>query len=401
MGEADIVRRGFAKKTGTDKYIPIIKDGGYLSQNSEHYIDGYIKTMKDKYGISEEKSNEDIVAFIRVIEDASEYLFSLNHSQPYSYTGYISGYLRYYYPLEFLTVALNINKDKEEKTNALTAYAKKVNIKIRPPKFRHSRSNYICDKTDNTIYKGIGSIKHLSNDAAERLYELRDHRYNTFFELLEELEAIREVDSRQIDILIKLDYFSEFGDINLLLDMYQKFDMLYGKKIIFKKRIDEYGIPEEIIRKYAEKETDAQYRFNPCGMRKMIAYYYTTINIPRISLTQKIKYQQEHLGYVDYIDPNLSPRYACVISVDTRYSPRAELQCLKNGALSELKVHKRKNVKLGIKTTFSDVPLEPGDIIYMTKCKKEPRLKKENDKWVETDQMEWWLWEYKKVDGQL
>jgi DNA polymerase-3 subunit alpha len=80
MGEADIVRRGFAKKTGTDQYIPIIKNGGYLTDKSQHYIDGYIKTMKDKYSIEESKSEEDIVAFIKVIEDASSYLFSLNHS---------------------------------------------------------------------------------------------------------------------------------------------------------------------------------------------------------------------------------------------------------------------------------------------------------------------------------
>jgi HJR/Mrr/RecB family endonuclease len=52
MGEADIVRRGFAKKTGTDKYIPIIKNGGNMP-NSEHHIEGFIKTMKDKYGIDE------------------------------------------------------------------------------------------------------------------------------------------------------------------------------------------------------------------------------------------------------------------------------------------------------------------------------------------------------------
>ncbi len=31
MGEADVVRRHFAKKTGTDKDIPIIKDGGYMT----------------------------------------------------------------------------------------------------------------------------------------------------------------------------------------------------------------------------------------------------------------------------------------------------------------------------------------------------------------------------------
>lgn len=85
MGEADIVRRGFAKKTGTDKYIPIIKNGGLLTDKSDHQIKGYIETMKEVYGIEEEKSEQDIVAFIQVIEDASAYLFSLNHSQPYSY----------------------------------------------------------------------------------------------------------------------------------------------------------------------------------------------------------------------------------------------------------------------------------------------------------------------------
>lgn len=161
MGEADIVRRGFAKKTGTDKYIPIIKNGGLLTDKSDHQIKGYIETMKEVYGIEEEKSEQDIVAFIQVIEDASAYLFSLNHSQPYSYEGYVSGYLRTHYPLEFLTTALNINKDKEEKTKSLTAYAKKSGITFQSPKFRHSRAGYFCDKETNTIYKGIGSIKYI------------------------------------------------------------------------------------------------------------------------------------------------------------------------------------------------------------------------------------------------
>ena len=103
----------------------------HMSDKSEHHIQGYIETMSEKYAISPEKSEEDIVAFIKVIEDASSYLFSLNHSQPYSYEGYVSGYLRTYYPLEFLTTALNINADKEEKTKALISYALKCGIQIK------------------------------------------------------------------------------------------------------------------------------------------------------------------------------------------------------------------------------------------------------------------------------
>lgn len=258
MGEADIVRRGFAKKTGTDKYIPIIKDGGYMNDSKSHYISGFIKTMKEKYGISEEKSEEDIVAFIKVIEDASSYLFSLNHSQPYSYEGYVSGYLRTYYPVEFLTVALNINKDKEEKTRGLIAYVKSHGIKLLPPKFRHSQSGYFCDVKNKTIYKGIGSIKFMNDQVADQLYELRNNQYDCFGSLLVDLKEKTKLNAKQLDILIKIDFFEEFGDINMLLYLCKVFDLLYKKAGIKKNKLQEADIPELYIRRNSQKETKTQ-----------------------------------------------------------------------------------------------------------------------------------------------
>lgn len=258
MGEADIVRRGFAKKTGTDKYIPIIKDGGYMNDGKSHYIPGFIKTMKEKYGISEEKSEEDIVAFIKVIEDASSYLFSLNHSQPYSYEGYVSGYLRTYYPVEFLTVALNINKDKEEKTRGLIAYVKSHGIKLLPPKFRHSQSGYFCDVKNKTIYKGIGSIKFMNDQVADQLYELRNNRYDCFGSLLVDLKEKTTLNARQLDILIKIDFFEEFGDINMLLYLCKVFDLLYKKAGIKKNKLREADIPEFYMRRNSQKETETR-----------------------------------------------------------------------------------------------------------------------------------------------
>lgn len=256
MGEADIVRRGFAKKTGTDKYIPIIKNGGLLTDKSDHQIKGYIETMKEVYGIEEEKSEQDIVAFIQVIEDASAYLFSLNHSQPYSYEGYVSGYLRTHYPLEFLTTALNINKDKEEKTKLLTAYAKKSGITFQSPKFRHSRAGYFCDKETNTIYTGIGSIKYMNENVANELYEMSGYNFDDFVDLLYYLKEKTSLNSRQLDILIKIDFFEEFGDINRLLDIAEKFDLLYDKQQIRKDdKLQQLHIDESVIRKFAEKET--------------------------------------------------------------------------------------------------------------------------------------------------
>lgn len=202
MGEADIVRRGFAKKTGTKQFIPVIVEGGYIDDDRKHYIKGFIQTMKDEYGYDENRSKNDIIAFIKVIEDASMYGFSSNHSNPYSCAGYASGYLRYYYPVEFLTSALNIHSGDEDKTNKAIAYANKVGIKVLPIKFRHSGANYIPDKDNRAIYKGLASIKYMNSAVADALYEMRDTEFPTFLDFLK----VNPCDSRQTEILIKLNF---------------------------------------------------------------------------------------------------------------------------------------------------------------------------------------------------
>ena len=60
MGEADVVRRHFSKKTGTENDIPVIKNGGYLlddkgEKTSAHHLPGFINTMKEKYNVEKKK----------------------------------------------------------------------------------------------------------------------------------------------------------------------------------------------------------------------------------------------------------------------------------------------------------------------------------------------------------
>ncbi|MCF0132093.1 MAG: PHP domain-containing protein, partial [Pseudobutyrivibrio sp.] len=234
MGEADVVRRHFAKKTGTEQDIPIIKDGGYL--NEGHYIKGFISTMKEVYNIEKEESEKIIISFLQVIEDASSYLFSLNHAQPYSFIGYVIGWLRYYYPLETLTAALNIYADDAAKSNNIKQYIYSKGIKINTIKFRYSRSEYFFDKPTNTIYQGISSIKYMNSIIADELFSLKDNQYNSFIDLLVDIDNT-SINSRQLNILICLDMFSEFGEINQLLTMTEIFDKYYGKKQIKKANI--------------------------------------------------------------------------------------------------------------------------------------------------------------------
>lgn len=303
MGEADVVRRHFAKKTGTDKDIPQIKAG-------------FAKTMAERHNMNQNESDKVIADFIQVIIDASNYLFSLNHSQPYSYEGYVSGWLRYHYPLQFLTVAMNINQGKEEKTAALTAYAHKVGIKIKSPKFRHSRSDYFCDTDENIIYKGLGSIKYMSADVAEALYGMRDMRFKNFIDVLfaiQQLEA--KPDARQLDILVKIGYFTEFGPAKALLLGIEIFNKFSKCKTIKLDKWAEMGYNVDMLKPYAGKMTEKT--ASQLDNRGIILSILRSMKMPKTTVVDKLKWQIELLGYVDGNDPNSDPNDWLVLDVKT------------------------------------------------------------------------------------
>lgn len=367
MGEADIVRRHFAKKTGTEKDIPQIKAG-------------FAKTMAEQYGMSKEESDKVIADFIQVIMDASNYLFSLNHSQPYSYEGYVSGWLRYHYPIQFLTVALNINQGKEEKTSALTAYAHKVGISIKPPKFRHSRSAYFCDAETNCIYKGLGSIKYMSEQVAEALYGMRDMQFRNFIDVLFALQQLKDKpDSRQLDILIKIGYFEEFGPAKALLLGWEIFSKFCLSKKISLDKWDKMGYDIAILKANATNITEKT--AGGLDNRGLILGVLRSLHMPRTTIVDKLRWQAELLGYVDGSDPSRDVNDWLVLGVETTSYGTAWLRLynLCYGAERHYKVDKRWATSHSCKA---------GDVVKVV-FEDKPRFKKLDDgKFVKTGEVE-------------
>lgn len=388
MGQADIVRRGFAKKTGTDQYIPIIKNGGYMGENP-HYIKGFIQTMKEKYNMKEEEAEQSIVAFLQVIEDASSYLFSLNHSQPYSLEGYACGWLRYYYPLEFLTTELNTNQDKQEKTEALINYINKVGIQLKNPQFRYSKGEYFFDKESNSIYKGIGSIKFFNNNVGEQLYALKDNQYARFEDLLVDIYEKTDCNSKHIGILIKIGFFEEFGNINKLLRIYEIFDELYSKEqITFKKAQEVYNVTKEVLSQFgnniSEKTGKAGTTYKELDWLGFVKYLVDRETFEEPTIATKIGYQLEHLGFSNITDSTLPKSICCVSNLESNSYGTifATLYCVNNSKSVTLRVDKRFY-------NAQEEPLEKGDTINIS-VKKEPCKAKnpnptgKHDIWVET-----------------
>lgn len=367
MGEADIVRRHFAKKTGTEKDIPQIKAG-------------FAKTMAEQYGMSQEESDKVIADFIQVIMDASNYLFSLNHSQPYSYEGYVSGWLRYHYPLQFLTVALNINQGKEEKTSALTAYAHKVGIGIKPPKFRHSRSAYFCDTETNCIYKGLGSIKYMSEQVAEALYGMRDMQFGNFIDVLFALQQLKDKpDSRQLDILIKIGYFEEFGQAKALLLGWEIFSKFCLSKKISLDKWDKMGYDIAILKANATNITEKT--AGGLDNRGLILGILRSLRMPRTTIVDKLRWQAELLGYVDGSDPRRDVNDWLVLGVETTSYGTVWLRLynLCYGAERHYKIDKRWATSHSCKV---------GDVLKVA-LEDKPKFKKLDDgKFVKTGEVE-------------
>lgn len=361
MGEADVVRRHFAKKTGTDKDIPQIKAG-------------FAKTMAERYNMSQDESDKVIADFIQVIIDASNYLFSLNHSQPYSYEGYVSGWLRYHYPLQFLTVAMNINQGKEEKTAALTAYAHKVGIKIKSPKFRHSRSDYFCDVDENTIYKGLGSIKYMSADVAEALYGMRDMQFKNFIDVLFAIQQLEvRPDARQLDILVKIGYFAEFGPAKALLLGIEIFNKFSKCKTIKLDKWREMGYNIDMLEPYAGKLTEKT--ASQLDNRGVILSILRSMKMPKTTIVDKLKWQIELLGYVDGSDPNSDPNDWLVLDVKT--TGYGTVYCTLYNLCYGAERTYRANKKF-----WTNHQLSKGDVIRAVLQEKNKMKKDENGEWV-------------------
>lgn len=373
--ESDTVRRGIAKKYGTEKFIDEIHDR-------------FISYSNETYGAPKEQLEEIFPPIKQGILDATRYAFSWNHSDAYSCVGYICGYLRYYYPLEFLTAALNTFEGKEEKTLNITNYTKKKGIKVEGVKFRHSTSEYTFNKEENVIYKGIASIKYLNSKVADAFQSIKDMKFQDFIHLLAVVkEKSLPVNSKQMKILIQLNFFEEFGEVKYLLKQYDYFDLLYGKKQMKKDKANSLGIPYEIIKRNSEKESEKT--FTKVNMMGVLHDYINVMPYDRTTFVDRVGYQLENLGYIDIVD-NQYKGYVVVLETETKYTPKVKVYALANGNTLTVKVAKK---------DFNRNPLQKGDIVHITNQKKKARMKMSAEgKFVPVEgEFDWWATKYEMV----
>ena len=170
------------------------------------------------------------------------------------------------------------------------------------------------------------------------------------------------------------------------MKQYELFDEFNDRLQIRKDKLEKMGIDEELVRQCAAKESPKM--FTKIDSKKLLGLVANNVQYKKRSLREKIFAQIDHLGYIDIVGDSYSG-LACVVSLDTKYSPRLKLYSLKNGTTLDCKIDKR---------TFNKDKLKVGDIIKVISNKSKPKMKRdENGNFTPIEgTSELWVTNYKK-----
>lgn len=355
--EADTVRRGIAKKKM-----------GMLEEMMPRILEGYCSKSKKPRCEAEQEAHE----FLKIIEDASSYMFGYNHSIAYCLIGYVCAYLRYYHPYEFITCYLN-NATNEAEVKKGTELAEAYGIQIAPPRYGISKNDYYFDAERRVIAKGVSSIRYLNDKVALELYDIAHTKAPTsFMQLLMEAKQT-SIDSRQLDILMKLDFFECFGNSRELFRIRDIFEFFKGGEArSIKKTLVQENAFREIIEKYASsKRKDgseaASYTFKTEDLAECMyecGEYIRSLNLPDVDMRVKIQNSIELLGYADVVTGRQEDRQRLLI---TDLIPQIDKEtgqpwCYRVGTRS---IGSGKTARISVQAAlFKKQPFKTGDLVY-------------------------------------
>lgn len=359
--EADNVRRAIGRKQ-KDRLEAALPD----------ILEGYCSKSSQPRNIAEEEAKE----FLQIIEDSASYQFGYNHSIGYCMIGYLCAYLRYYYPAEFITAYLN-NANNEDDIKNGSALAELYGIQIVPPRYGISKDRYVYDKDRHVIAKGINSIKYMNSTVANELYDLAKRSDpKTFMSLLTLMNNETSIDTRQRDILIKIDFFVDFGnatELSRIASVFAFFKNGTAKKVQ-KDKIS--GQMLDVVSKYATDKnkngTEAK-SFTITDMAGLLDEcedVIKSLHLPDLDLKCKIQNQIELMGYIDLTTNKKEDRRKLLITDVFPLSSKKD-NTIWGYAVQTRSVGSGKASRLTIRSSvYAKAPIKRFDIIYAKELEK-------------------------------
>lgn len=368
----DIIKK-IAKKKFKEEELQELKD---------KLIKGWVKNVGTEDGFSNTW---------QVIEDAARYSFNASHALSVAIDNLYGAYLKSHYPLEYFCVTLTMYAGDMERTANLISELDYFGIKINNIKFGKSSAEYMMDKETNSLYKGMASLKYCNEQIAQELYELsQNNHYESFIDLLTDIKTKTSVNSRQLEILIGLNFFSDFGKNKYLMDVNEIYDKFYSIKQVKKDKVEELGLSEYLMSKYAEKETAKMYKdIDNLGL---ISELVERLENKSLSVVEQVKFEIEYLGYCVYTNPKVNEKYWICIDYKTFKEIRKPYITLHNVRTGEDVKTKITSVKV-----YEKQPFGLYSVLKVNEFTTQFKKKNVNGEWVVSDETEEILTDYEVI----
>ena len=356
------------KKISKKKFTPEAKE-----ELRQELLDGYKKNLGTDEGFDE---------VWQVVDDAARYSFNAAHAVSVAYDSIYGAEAKVHYPLEYFTTVLNEYQSDNEKTSRIIAELDYFGIHLENIKFGKSKSEYTFDKNTNTIYKSISSIKYCNEVIANELYELgKNNTYKNFVDVIKDIKTKTSVNSRQLQILTILNFFSDYGSNKKLLQIIEMFEKFYDRKQIKKADVEVLGIDLNEFEGCYDNETQKMYK--DLHMDRYVEKMSKKIEDKPLSIKEQIKYEQEYLEYIIYSNPKAPKNMFYVVEAKfykDKTKPYLNLYNLRTGDTLKTKITSGKS--------FVERPFQTGNVINVTEFREKNKMKMVNGTWVKTPEME-------------
>jgi len=164
LAESDIIRRAMGKKKKS-----------LMASYKIKFVEGAALQ-----GITKNIAIE----IFELLEKFAEYGFNKSHSTAYAIIAYQTAWLKYHYPIEFMTANISSDINDTDKVVKLISDAKTMGLNIEAPNINTSFADFtILD--NHTIQYGLAAIKNIGYKIADDItqHRLKEGQYKSIFDL--------------------------------------------------------------------------------------------------------------------------------------------------------------------------------------------------------------------------
>lgn len=331
----------------------------------ERFKEGFTRMLIEQEGSSDEEAEDVVHRIWTIINDAASYLFCAAHAYSMACDSLYAAYLKAHHPYELYATMLKLYTEKgnKDKIAAIIAEMKMYqSITLKQGSFGEDNRDWLADKDNRTISQALSSIKFISHQAAEDLYQMSQKNFPDFVDALRYLQMETCLNSRQIGVLIGIGYFDTFGGNQKLM---QIFDEFYNGT----------NLKNKVTKTLTAKSVENRMNF--------LRNWADELPNEAIPIAQQLKLENENIGLCLSADLHAPKNLYFVLDVDSKYGVKTKLYSVQRGASGVMRMQKKE---------YELEPFEPGQCIlldeggykpkYAFKNGKRTRVEGEQDYWM-------------------